>query len=214
MFVDTLYEEFEESTVLHRVFGTVAFLNLPESDKHIVKNLATTRGCSGELKEETIVVSLLGTRGKKAIWNDRFKSVNHRGIPLLSASFIKTIPMIAALMIDTGKGIDWIAKQRTKILVKTFGQMARLVYVDDAESAVTGEGFKTVPAQDFVRDNRVRTVIGLGGAYLDRTFVSVLFFTDETISLEQAKKFMPLVNTFKTATTGHVMSGRIFDSIG
>jgi hypothetical protein len=75
---------------------------------------------------------------------------------------------------------------------------------------LTNEGFKTVPAQNFVWDHEVKTVMGLGGPYLNKAFVSIMIFTKETMTLEVVKKFMPLVNTFKTATTGLVMNGKIF----
>lgn len=210
-FVKELHEEFEESAVLVRLFGTVAFEKLPETDKNFVTQLADSRGCAGELNDRTIVISLLGTRGKRPNWNDRKMSGARLGVPLLSASFVKTIPMVSRLMSDIGTGIHWVEKQETQILVKSMGQMARLLYVEDAKTAVSGEGFKIVPAQDFVTSNNITSVFGLGGAYLNRTFVSVICFSSERITQQQAQLFMPLVNTFKTATMNLVMSGKIFD---
>ena len=209
-FVDSLYPQFEESTVLVRVFSTMAFRELPKREKDSVRNLAASRNCESELEEETTVVSLLGTRGKKPNWNDRYLSKKRLAIPLLRPSFIKTIPVVSVLSAHSVTGVGWIEKQRAKILVTTVGQMARMVFVDDAATSLTNEGFKTVPAQNFVWDHEVKTVIGLGGAYLSGAFVSIMIFTNETIAVELVKKFMPLVNTFKTATTGLVMNGKLF----
>jgi hypothetical protein len=209
-FVDTLYEQFEESTVLVRVFGTMAFRELPARDKKFVHELAASRECESELNDESTVVSLLGTRGKKPSWNDRYLSKKRLAIPFLKPSFIKTIPVVSVLAANAVTGVGWIEKQRAKILVTTVGQMARMVFVDDAATSLTNEGFKTIPAQNFVWDHEVKTVIGLGGAYLSGAFASIMIFTNETVAAELVKKFMPLVNTFKTATTGLVMNGKIF----
>ena len=209
-FVDILYEEFEESTVLARVFGTVAFRELPDRDKEFVRKLAGIRECGSELNDETIVISLLGTRGRKPTWNDRYGSAGRLGIPVVSCSFIKTIPMVSVLVAETVTGVPWMEKQKSKILVTSLGKMARMIYVHDAGTDLTGGGVKTVAVQNFVWDHDVKTVVGLGGSYLNESFVSIMLFTNETITSEEVKKFMPLVNTFKTATTAQVMNRKIF----
>jgi hypothetical protein len=209
-FVDMLYEEFEESTVLARVFGTVAFKELPDRDREFVRKLAGVRECDSELNDETTVISLLGTRGKESSWNDRYGSVGRLGIPVVSCSFIKTIPMVSVLVAETVNGVPWMEKQKSKILVTSLGKMARMIYVHDASTDLTGEGVKTVAVQNFVWDHDVKTVIGLGGSYLNGLFVSIMIFTNETVTAEMAKKFLPLVNTFKTATTAQVMNRKIF----
>jgi hypothetical protein len=204
---DILFAEFKDSLVLARVFATLALERLPEREKLTVMELATSRHCTAEISSDTMVVSLIGTRGKKEKWNDRNRSRAHLVVPLLSSSFIKTIPLVAWLMSDTGTGIGWIESQRDRIQVRSLGQMARLVHVDDAATALTSDGFKIVPAQEFVSKYAVRTVLGLGGSYLNRAFVSIILFTNESISPEAAEKLMPLVNTFKTATMKFVMTG-------
>ncbi len=209
-FVDILYEEFEESTVLARVYGTVAFRELPGRDKEFVRKLAGVRECVSELNDETTVISLLGTRGTEASWNDRYRSAGRLGIPVLSCSFIKTIPMVSVLVSETVTGIGWMEKQKSKILVTSLGKMARMIYVHDAATDLTGGGVKTVAVQNFVWDHDVKTVIGIGGSYVNRSFVSIMIFTNETVTAEMAKKFMPLVNTFKTVTTAQVMNRKIF----
>lgn len=207
---DALYKELEASSVLVRLFGTVPFRHLPDQDKRYVRKLAASRGCADELHDQTTVISLLGSRGKKATWNDRRHSVDHLGIPLVSASFIKTIPMVARLMIGMETGLDWIDKQQTEIVVRSMGHMAQLLHVEDAASGVTNDGYKIVPAQDFVAAHGVRTVLGLGGAYLNRTVIALILFTNERIPQDHAAKFMPVIHSFKTATMNHVMRANFF----
>lgn len=209
-FVELLFEELSESAVLFRVFGTVAFGALPEKDREFARTLARERNCEGALREETPVVALLGTRGKRDLWNDRYASRRRLAIPLTQASFIKTIPMIARLMSDMGTGPDWVEKQKLNMVVRSMGRMARLLYVEDASEIDTGDGFKVVSDQDFVVDNGVKTVLGLGGAYLDRTIVTIILFTSELVPHGRVVKLMPLVHAFKIATMKNVMRGRIF----
>ncbi len=209
-FVELLFSELSESAVLFRVFSTVAFGALPERDREFARALARERECESALNEKTTVVSLLGTRGKRNPWNERLASRRHLAIPLTQASFIKTIPMVARLMSDMGTGLEWVEKQKLNMVVRSMGQMARVLYVEDAREVDTGDGFKVVPDQDFVVENGVRTVLGLGGAYLDRTIVTVILFTNELIPHGRVEKLMPLVHGFKVVTMKNVMQGRIF----
>jgi hypothetical protein len=210
-FAELLYEELEASTVLARVFTTVRFSELPALDRQFVTRVAAERGCQDELNDQTTVVSLLGTRGRQPSWKQRYQSKSRLGIPLLSASFIKTIPMSARLLNAADTGVRWIERQQTRIVVKSFGQMAQLLYVEDAKEAVTGDGFKIVADQDFVERFDIRTVLGLGGVYLNGSYVSAMLFTNELIPQEKAEKFLTLIHAFKSTTTNLVMNGKIFE---
>jgi len=207
----TLFEEFRESAALVRVFASTSFGRLPKRERDFVTRLATSRGASAEVEQRTPVICLLGTRGVRDRWNDRSRSESHLAIPLLSVSFVKTIPMVSRLMTELGTGIEWIEKQTTLIVVKSMGRMAQLLYVEDAATAETRDGFKIVTAQDFVATHRIKTVLGLAGSYPNGTFLAIAMFTKDHIPQEHAEKFMPLVNTFKTATMPTVMEGRIFE---
>ena len=210
-FTDILFEEFRESSVLVRVFASAPFGKLPQRERDFVVRLATSRGAESELQSRTRVICLLGTRGIRERWNDRRLSQGHLAVPLVSASFVKTIPMISRLMTDLGTGIPWIEKQTSLLVVKSMGRMAQLLYVEDAATAETRDGFKIVSAQDFVSTQHVKTVLGLGGSYPNQTFVAIAIFSKETIPQTQAEKFMPLVNTLKTSTMPLVMDGLLFD---
>jgi hypothetical protein len=205
-----LYEEFTESLVLARVFVTLPFSALPERDKAFVTALAEAKNLAPLLGEKTQVLSLLGTHGAEARWNDRYQSQDHLGIPLLTAEFVESIPMVARLMSDMGIGSDWFDKFEPDILVKNLGRAAGVFYVRDAKMRLDARNRKIVSAQDFVAAHDIHTVFGLGGSYLNGSFVTIILFTRETIEQSQAEAFMLLVNTFKTATLSFVMDGAIF----
>ena len=210
-FTDVLYEELQESAVLFRLFVTVPFASLGREEKDFAAELAEARGFADDLNDETRVVCLLGSAGTRAQWNDRHQSKRHLAVPLAQASFIQTIPLVARLMSDMNTGLDWVEKQKGRISVKSFGTMARLLYVEDAATDKTSDGFSLIPDQDFVKENGVKTVVGLGGAYLNRSVVTVILFTNETIPRRSVEKFMPVINTFKVATMKLVAEGRVFE---
>jgi len=210
-FVEILFEELEESAVLFRLFVTVPYAALAEHERSFASELAQARGFADAVKDDTSVICLLGTRGKQAGWNDRHQSERHLAIPLTGTSFIQTIPMVSRLMSDMGTGLEWVEKQEARIPVKSFGRMARVLYVEDAATTRTNDGFNIVPDQEFVRENGIKTVIGLGGAYLSRSIVTALLFTNEVIPRRTVETFMPVINTFKVATMKLVAEQRIFE---
>lgn len=210
-FAGILFDAFADSAVLFRVFATVAHGGLPPRDREFVLGLARERRCQSEIRDDTPVVALLGTRGLRTGWDDRYGSRRHLAIPLVQASFIKTIPMVSRLMSDMGTGLEWVEKLKLNLVVRSMGQMARLLYVADAQTALTEDGFKVVPDREFVAANGVRTVVGLGGAFLNRTIVSIVLFTSELASQESAERLMPLIHAFKVATMRLAMGGKIFD---
>jgi len=205
-----LYEEFDESIVLARLFVTLPFVDLPTRDQAFVTALARAKEIRPLLNDKTPVLSLLGTYGAQESWNDRYQSQTHLGIPLVTAGFIESIPMVARLMTDMGIGPDWFDKLEPEILVKNLGRAAGVFYVRDAKTWLDGRNRKIVSAQDFVTAHDIKTVFGLGGSYLNGSFITMIMFTRETIEQSQAEAFMLLVNTFKTATLSLVMDGAIF----
>src|SRR5512141_1399643 len=62
-YTDLFWERLQESVVLARVFATVAFGRLPEKNQSFVKNLAKSAGISELIHDDTLVLSLMGTRG-------------------------------------------------------------------------------------------------------------------------------------------------------
>jgi hypothetical protein len=209
--VEVIYEDLKDTLALIRFYATVPFRQLPAADQSFALNLALAGRVADLLEEETLVLSLLGTRGDAADWNDRYKSKSHLGIPLVAASFVESIPMVSQLMQDLGIGLNWLDTKDTGIVVKTLGTVAGVFYVREAAASVDEKGRKIVPAQDFVVTSGIQTVFGLGGSYLNSTCVVLILFTRELLERAEVERFMPIVNTIKTATMSLVMRGQIFD---
>src|SRR5215470_11899564 len=159
-----LYAQFAESAILARVYVTVPFAALPLPTRAFVQALP---GAAAALTGITPVLSLVGTQGQKADWNDRRNSRQHGAIPLISAEFVDGIPMIARLLRELGVPLDWIDSHDAQRLVTTIGSTVGLFYVEDAVQAVDDRGRKVIPAMDFVFDYEVKSVFGAGGAYSD-----------------------------------------------
>ncbi|HEY7821147.1 MAG TPA: hypothetical protein VIG29_23175, partial [Vicinamibacteria bacterium] len=209
-----LYEELSPSAVLLRVFATLDYEKLPQRERDFALELARSRTFLDELKPKTPVVTLLGSRGKRPSWNHRHRSERHLAIPLVSASFIKTIPMVSRLMGDMGTGLEWVQKQDQNMTVTSMGQMARVLYVEDALETRTRDGYDVIPDRSFVEEYKIRTVLALGGAYLNGTVVAVVLFTNELVPREKVEKLMPVLHGFKVATMKLVMQGKLFSQSG
>ena len=207
---DVLYEEFSTSIVLVRFFATVPFGKLPAANRSFVAELADSQGITDLIKDETLVLSLLGTRGTESAWDDRRRSEEHVGIPLASGDFIDKIPMMSRLLKEVGLDLDWTDRQEA-ITTKTFAGLSGVFYVPDARTAVDDQGRKIISAQDFVRDNDIKTVFGLAGGYpLKKTFLTLIIFCRETVQRRQVEQFLLLMSSFKASTTSLASSGAVF----
>lgn len=210
-YMSVLYEAASDSIILSRLFATIPFEELPESNKKFVKNLAQSAGISELIKERTLVLTLLGSRGVKPEWNDRRNSQGHIGIPLASSDFIGRIPMMSRLLKQLGCGIDWIDSNDTELVLRTFKNLSGIFFVRDALTEEDNNGRKIIAAQDFVEKEKVKTVFGIGGCYLGTTlFFTNIVFVREFLEKDKIERFMLQANKFKTATLRLVNEGKIF----
>lgn len=210
-YMSVLYEQLSESIVLARLFATIQFKDLPESNKEFVMNLAQSANIAGLIHDETLVLSLLGTRGEKPEWNDRMQSKGHVGIPLASSDFIDRIPMMSRLLKELGAGIDWIGTNDTELVAKTFENICGIFHVLDARIEVDSLGRKIIAAQDFVEAEGIKTVFGVGGCYLGTSlFFTTIIFLREPLEKIAAERFMLHANKFKANTLNLVDEGKIF----
>lgn len=208
---DVLYNEFRDSIILVRLFATIPFGKLPAANHTFVSRLAQTHGITQLIKDNTPVLSLVGTRGDRPAWNDRRESQGHVGIPLASADFIDRIPMMSRLLNEVGLNLDWIEHNDTDIVIKAVGRVSGVFYVEDAQTAVDQKGRKIIAAQDFVEAYQVRTVFGLGGGYAtSQTFVTLIVFCREPLVKSQAALFTPVITNFKANTMALASSGNFF----
>lgn len=209
-FTEILYDTFPESTVLVRVFATVPFGKLPAFNRQAVRRVVGKRA-DEVLADGVPILSLLGTRGRRTSWNDRRLSEGHVGIPLASAEFVETIPMIASLLKQLGLAIRESEGVETAIVVQSLGSAAATFYVDDARTATDSKGRHIIAARPFVEANAVVTVFGFGGMHVTaRNFMATVLFTSEAIPRGQAERFMRLANAFKTATLRAAARGHVF----
>ena len=196
-----LYKEFKESIVLARLFATVPYEQLSFENKLFVDNLVRDREICHVLHDHTPVLSLLGTSGAEPVWNDRRNSHGHVGIPLISAAFIDSIPMMSRLLKQLGLGLDWIDQGDTNIVKHTMGRISGVFFVPDAASEKDHLGRKIIPAQDFVTKYNVKTVFGYGGGYLESsTFYTTIIFLRETLDENKVRQITANLSFFKAIT--------------
>lgn len=206
-----IYEHFQESVVLARLFATARYSDLPEANRGFVDEVARSAGVAERLSPDLLTLSLLGTSGVEPEWNDRRLSRGHVGIPLVSSAFIGAIPMMARLLHELGLGFDWIDKGDTEAVHKTLGSISGVFYVADAATAVDTQGRKIIPARDFVDKYGVCSVLGVGGAYIGTpTFVAAILFCRDRVTKERAETFMAHINRIKASTMDLVHQGKFF----
>ena len=80
-------------------------------------------------------------------------------------------------------------------------------YVADAPKAVDSDGRQIIPDQTFVKTHGIRTVFGMGGAWLDGTLAVAIFFTTELLERLTVDRFPSLISNFKMATAKLAASG-------
>lgn len=209
IFLERLLAELGESLVLGRLFGTIPFAFLPEREQAFARTIADQRKLSAELTGDTIVVTLLASRGRRSEWNDPSSSRRRLAVPVLNERSFDAIPLIGRLLGKTKLGESWSRKQDTLARVEAAGGMSQLLHLGDARTLRSSDGRMAVPDQDFVAEHDVRTVLVLGGSYLNGSVIALVLFTNELLTEEQSAKFTPLVNTLKAATMKAVMAGRI-----
>jgi hypothetical protein len=208
---EDVYSRYRDSLVLLRIYATVPYAETPQRVQQFARGITDAQGVTEMLQPGSIVLALLGTAGLEADWNDRLRSQGHLGIPLVNSDFVANLPMVASLMKDMGFGLEWLDRQDSSIVVKEVGRLARVFFVPDARTTVDSQGRKVVPASDFVDANGVRTVFGLGGAYLDGTFLAMIFFTREVLEKQQVEAFLPALNMLKLGTMKLVIAHKIFE---
>jgi hypothetical protein len=205
-FAALFIDEFE-TAVLARVFAVLPFQTLPERDQQFA---IRRTGGDPRLSPTTPVLSLLGTRGHQPELNDRLASREHLAVPLLDRSFVQGAPMIAKLLSDLAVDLKWLDSGQPITTRRMEGSRNGTFYVPDALTAQDEHGRKIIPAQTFVRSQGIRTVFGMGGAYVDGTWVIAIVFTRELLERLVVDRFPSLISNFKMATAKLQATGRVF----
>lgn len=171
-----------------------------------------TRAAAGDSRfsGSTRVLTLLGTRGREAAWNDREASKGHLCIPLLDRSFVEGAPMLAKLLSDIDVDLSAFDDGRPIATRKLLGGNSGMFYVPDASTAVDTQGRHIIADQAFVRRHAIRTVFGMGGAYLDGTLITCIVFCTSVAQRLVVDRFGSLIVSFKIATSGLVAKRLLF----
>jgi hypothetical protein len=196
------------STVLARVFLVLPFESMPERERASAEAFVAN---DPRLGPHTPVLSLLATRGREPDWNDRERSRGHRAIPLLDQAFVQGAPMIAKLLADLEVNLKALDDGRPIVTRRMLGGRNGAFYVDDAQSARDELGRPIIPAQDFVAAHAIRTVFGMGGAYVHGQLVVAILFSTERLDRMLVDRFPSLISNFKMATARLVEEQRIYD---
>lgn len=208
--VDRVYEEWRESLALVRLYATVPYQRLPSTERGFVDALAERTQTTALLQEETRCLTLLGTRGARPAWDHRLQSQGHIAIPLVSATFIEELPMVAALLNEVGVPPARLVRTRGVIPSEGLGALRGQFFVEDAKTAKDARGRLVIPAQDFVAAQGVETVFGVGTEHADGSFLAMLFFCTERLEKESLGAFTGLLGAFTAATTRLVLQRQFF----
>lgn len=110
--------------------------------------------------EAEYCMTLMGSAGVEPAWNSRHTSIGHKVVPMTT----DTSPMMRAavrqLALDVGVEMPLPPLVTPEM---TDESIVRVFYVSQAL------GSSLIPAQDFVRDYSIQSVIGLGSGFVSRS---------------------------------------------
>jgi hypothetical protein len=203
--------EFGTTVVLARAYATIPFRLLPVDNRQFVQKVAREGGVEALLTPEMPILSLIGTHGENPDWQNRRTSRNHIGVPLASAAFVESMPMVSALLSDLGVTRPAHSRAVSGLVHRLIGgDGSSIFHVDDAKKVVDRRGRKVIPSQQFVLAYDIKTVFGMGGSWPDGSLSAFVVFTREAIGQAVVRRLAPLMTVFRSCTTSLVMRGRYF----
>lgn len=138
-------------------------------------------------------LTLLATAGVEPEWNARRASRGHQAIPLPTVRMVEQAPMIAELIRAMGMDLGAVVSPHPELVRGMEGKTFNVFYVPRAL------GSPHIPAQDFVRDYGVRSVVGFGGILVTGEFYAVILFSRVDIPAESADRFRNVALDLKLA---------------
>lgn len=160
-----LYTELPECALV-RLYKTHPFGKLPPDVQAFVGE---------QLDPEVRCLTLLGTAGDEADWNDRRRSRAHQAIPLPSEHVVEQLPMVAQLITQLGLEVSNVVRpdpeQSRELAQRTYD----VFHVADAVTS------PYVPAKDFVAAHSIRSALGFGGMLYTGDFYAVVLFSKEPV---------------------------------
>lgn len=211
-FVNRLYEQFNDSLVLLRLFITARYDQLTEEDRRFVDGRGRDTNTSHLIHGATPIFTLLGTRGGRREWNDRSTSSHFRCIPLASSAFVSSLSMLSRQFESVGFDLGQIDRWETEVAAAGRADRYRgLLYIADAGIDRDSQGRMIVPKQEFVVVNGVKSVLGFGCGYARHAALLTLFaFTNETVEKTSVEPIVALLDGYRDVTEELVRRGRLF----
>lgn len=185
---------------LIRFYKTHELGDLPADLQEFARETAGTR-----LEQGTRCLTLLATVGAEPDWNDRRRSNGHRAIPLPSPEAVRRLPMVLQLVRQLGLDPDDVVAPDAGLMVDAAQRTFNVFHVARAVDS------PHIPAQDFVRDHGIESVLGFGGLLPAGELFAVILFSTVPISQEVAEMFKPLSLSARMPLLPFV-GGRIFDA--
>jgi hypothetical protein len=179
----------DRECVLARFYKTHAYGELPGELQTFARGVLGSTPPTPELQ----CLTLLATAGDKPGWNARRASRGHQAIPLPSVQMVEQAPMIAELIRAMGLDVRAVVTPQTELIRGMEGKTFNVFFVPDAA------GSPHIPAQDFVRDYGVRSVVGFGGMLVTGEFYAVILFTRVSIPPQSADRFRNVALDLKLA---------------
>jgi PAS domain S-box-containing protein len=180
--------------VLVRCFLTREYGSLSEADRHIASQVLRRRPRSNAMK----CLTLMGTAGQEAAWNDRECSHRYRAIPLVSEQFVSQFPMFAQLLRQFGVNMEPVVKPGSDLVMDWEERTHNVFFVPDAVKS------PFVPVQEeFVLRYGVRSVVGFGGILPSGHLFAVILFANVPIRADTADQFRTIALSAKLALLPH-----------
>jgi PAS domain S-box-containing protein len=151
-----------------------------------LQTVARERAGDDGLPGDTPCLTLLGTAGTEAAWNDRRRSRDHKAIPLHDSAALASAPMVFELTRQLGFDEDAILEPDPAIFQTTGGRAGGVFFVPEATAS------PHIPAQGFVERFGIRSVIGFGGALPSGYVFAVILFATVALDATSAESFAPL----------------------
>lgn len=150
-------------------------------------------------------LTLLGTAGDEPEWNDRRASKGHRAVALPSAEAVNRAPMVAELIRAFGIDIHAAIAPSGDVVKELQGKSYGIFHVRDARES------PHIPAQDFVRQHKVRSVIGFGGALRGGDLFAFICFAKVPVSPSSAERFRTIALHTKSSLF-YYNADQVFDA--
>jgi hypothetical protein len=195
-----------DSVVLARVFLVLPLSALPSAERAFATRLAGAK----PMKEETRVLCLMGSSGKKPAWNSRAGSLGHLAIPLIDSATVSEAPMVAKLLSDLQVDLKVLDDGRPIATRQMLGGSNGTFFVPDAQTAEDARGRRVIGAREFSEENAVRSVFGMGGSYVDGTLAVAIIFSTERLERSVVDRYPSFISSFKMATNTLVQRRNFF----